>query len=765
MLHRRDDFRMSAHEAAPEGMPQPLDLDRLLSAARRQIGIIVGGAIIGLALGIAYIETTPPLYTASTTLLIDRGQPQLATQNPQQPASQSDDDAEMLSQVALLQSEHLARIVIDKLDLTHNETFMGDSKSLLGSGIGMVRATFRDLADTFKHSAGPGDSAVSEADRELTRAIGILSDNLRVQRIDKTYVIDLDYTAPSPDLASRITAAYGQAYLEDQLQAKYDATRRVSAWLEDRIAELKRQAYGADLVAQKFRADHGLISAGGELVSEQQLSELNTQLSEARATTAAAKAKLDHIENIINNHQTDAVVNDALASTTINKLHDQYITAAQREAEISRKLGPDQPQAISLRADMKQYSDQIFEELKRIAQSYKSEYDVASSREKSLESSLDKLMSINADADETQVRLRELERESNTFKSLYDNFLQSYQQTIQQQSFPITDARIIQDPMVPQDPSFPRKSLVLALCTMLGGFAGCGMAGLREHRDRFLRSGEQVREEIGTEFLGFAPILSDRPAAPVRVPSNLPGGNLWPAGSICCHVRTHPLSSFAETLRNAQWAADTAVPDEQSRVIGVVSALPSEGKSTIAANLSVLLAVQGRRVLLIDGDLRNPDITRSLARRPSEGLVDVLLKDVPLDQVLQWDASGALAVLPAVPERNGLRTAELLASARMQDLISMTRTAFDYIIVDLPPLGPVIDAKAFARRADAFVFVSEWGRAVRPLVRNTMLQNPGIGDKCLGIILNKADPKKLKLYRKPDSLEYYSERYRGYYTT
>lgn len=765
MLHRRDDFRMGAHEAAPEGMPQPVDLDRLLAAARRQIGIIIGGALIGLAIGIAYIETTPPLYTASTTLLIDKGQPQVATQTPQQPSSQSDDDAEMLSQVALLQSEHLARIVIDKLDLTHNATFMGNTQSLLGSAIGALKASVHRLAGAFHHSSGAETAAGGQSDRDLARAFAILSKNLRVQRIDKTYVIDLDYTAPTPELASRITAAYGQAYLEDQLQAKYDATKRISGWLQDRIAELKQQAYGADLVAQKFRADHGLISAGGELVSEQQLSELNTQLSEARATTAAAKAKLDHIRNIIDNHQTDAVVNDALASTTINKLHDQYIAAAQREAEISRKLGPDQPQAVSLRADMKQYSDQIFDELKRIAQSYKSEYDVAASREKSLEASLNRLMSVNASADETQVRLRELERESNTFKSLYDNFLQSYQQTIQQQSFPVTDARIIRDPIPPQDPSFPRKSLVLALCTMLGGFAGCGMAGLREHRDRFLRSGEQVREEIGTEFLGFAPILSGRQAAPSRVSPTLPGGDLWPAGSICCHVRSHPLSSFAETLRNTQWAADTAVPDEQSRVIGIVSALPSEGKSTIAANLSELLAVQGRRVLLIDGDLRNPDITRSLARRPAEGLVDVLVKDVPLDKVMQWDASGTLAVLPAVLERSGLRTAELLASARMEELISVCRGAFDYIIVDLPPLGPVIDAKAFARRADAFVFVSEWGRSVRPLIRNIMRQNPGIRDKCLGIILNRADPKKLKLYREPDSLEYYSDRYEGYYTS
>lgn len=764
MLHRRDDFRMGAHEAAPDGMPQPVDLDRLLAAARRQIGIIIGGAIVGLAIGIAYIETTPPLYTASTTLLIDKGQPQVATQGPQQPSSQADDDAEMLSQVALLQSEHLARIVIDKLDLTHNATFMGNTQSLLGSAIGAVRASVGRLAGALGHSGGT-EAAQSQADRDLARALDLLSANLRVQRIDKTYVIDLDYTALTPELASRITAAYGQAYLEDQLQAKYDATKRISGWLQDRIAELKQQAYGADLVAQKFRADHGLISAGGELVSEQQLSELNTQLTEARATTAAAKAKLDHIRNIIDNHQTDAVVNDALASTTINKLHDQYIAAAQREAEITRKLGPDQPQAVSLRADMKQYSDQIFDELKRIAQSYKSEYDVAASRETSLEASLGKLMSVNASADETQVRLRELERESNTFKSLYDNFLQSYQQTIQQQSFPVTDARIIQDPIPPQDPSFPRKSLVLAFCTMLGGFAGCGIAGLREHRDRFLRSGEQVREEIGTEFLGFAPILSGRQAAPSRGSPTSPGGNLWPVGSICCYVRSHPLSSFAETLRNAQWAADTAVPDEQSRVIGIISALPSEGKSTIAANLSELLALQGRRVLLIDGDLRNPDLTRSLVRRPAEGLVDVLVKDVALDQVLQWDESGALAVLPAVLERSGLRTAELLASARMQDLISMCRNAFDYVIVDLPPLGPVIDAKAFARHADAFVFVSEWGRSVRPLIRNTMQQNPGIRDKCLGIILNKADPKKLKLYRDPDSLEFYSERYDGYYTS
>jgi succinoglycan biosynthesis transport protein ExoP len=740
-----------------------IDLDRLLSALRRQAKLIIGGATAGLILGLAYVVSAVPLYTASADILIDKGTSKFVDELSTA-SGVFEDDADMLSQVELLKSDRISRAVVDKLKLTEDAGFMAGNPSLLGYTIGSARAVVNYWVDRYFPTLLAANEVSSSDDKILKKALKILEHNLDVSRVDRTYVINLTYTSGDPSLAARIANAYGDAYLDDQLQAKYDATRRASGWLQDRIAELKQQSYNADLAVQKFRAAHGLIAAGGQLVSDQQLSEINSQLTEARASTAQAKARLDQIEQIIKSGQTDAVVNDALVSTTINKLREEYLDASQREAEIEKKLGPDHIQAIRLRQQMDEYRRLMFEELGRIAQSYSNDYKVALSRQRSLEESLTHMMGVTASADETEVQLRQLERESDTFKSLYDNFLQRYQQTVQQQSFPITDARVITIATPPEKPSFPKKPLVLALFGVLGLAASSGLAAFREYRDRFFRSGDQVRTELQAEFLGFTPIVSGKSKPDkLRAAEHLPGDALWRPNTAAAYVRFHPLSPFAETLRNIKVAADLGLSDRKSKVLGVVSCLPSEGKTTIASNLSVLLAMQGARSLLIDGDLRNPGLTRTLEMKPNEGLIETLVEGLPPDQALRWDSSGRMGILPTVLKRRISHTSEILASLGMAQLLEHFRSKFDYIVVDLPPLGPIVDAKAFANRIDAFVLIVEWGHTSRQLVRTMMASNPFIREKLLGVVLNKSDESRMKYYRSYGSVDYYSSQYQKYY--
>jgi succinoglycan biosynthesis transport protein ExoP len=587
---------------------------------------------------------------------------------------------------------------------------------------------------------------------------------LEVERVGRTYVLNLSFTAATPELAARVSQGYGNAYLNDQLQSKYEATRRASVWLENRIAELKQQSYEADLKVQQFRSDNNLISASGQLVSEQQLSEINSQLITAQAATAEAKARLDQIEGLIKSGRTDAVVNQSLTSTTINTLRERYLDTSRLRTEIEGKLGPNHIQVVRLAAQMTELERMIFDELRRIADSDKSDYNVALSRQKSLEDSLAKTLGVNATANTTQVRLRELERESATFKLLYDSFLQRYQETIQQQSFPISNARIITRATLPTAPSFPRKPTVLGLFLFLGIMASAGVAVLREYRDRFFRTGDQVRSVAKVEFLGFAPMISaDRSKGGVASAASDPGEKLWHPNSMSVHVRAHPLSLFAETLRNVKVAADMALPKETGKVIGVVSCLPGEGKTTIAANLGVLLTMQGARVTLVDGDLRNPDLTRTLATTPPVGLIEVLVDPLQAKVPVLRDGSGRLSVVPTVVNGRVSHTSELLASPRMARLLSNLTAQCDYTIVDLPPIGPVVDAKAFAHRVDAFVFVVEWGKTSRQLLRSVMRNNPAFYEKCLGVILNKSDESRMKLYETSGSADYYASRYKGYH--
>lgn len=738
---------------APAPAPEFFDIDRVLAAVRRQIWVVALAAAIGVALGIAYVMTAVPKYTATIDILIDKGQSKLLDEFASA-TGVFQDDADMLSRVELLKSDKIARSVATRLDLANNKAFLEGSPSL-------IRATLKAIATTVSGLLGTAD--LEEATPEtVEEAIAVLQKNLAVKRIGQTYVLNLAFTSPDPQLAMLIAHTYGEAYLDDQLQSKYDATKRASGWLQDRIAELKQQSYDADLAVQKFRNENGLISSNGVLVSQQQLAEINTQLITAQANTAEAKARLDQIQSIIDAGRTDAVVNDALVSTTITQMRAKYLDAARRETEISNKLGPNHIQAQRLRDEMQEYNRLIFTELRRIAESYQSTYSVALDRQRSLERSLKDSVSVNAGQNETQVKLRELERESETFKSLYDNFLQRYQQTVQQQSFPIADARVITPATLPERPSAPNKPLLLAVFLALGIAAGSGVGAVREYRERFFRVGDQVRSELGLDFLGYLPKISAKNQPSGKTAR---GASLWRPESISDYVSEHPLSAFAETLRNVKVAADIAMPENKSKVIGVVSGLPYEGKSTVAANLANLLALQGARALVIDGDLRNPGLTRALVQRPSVGLLEVVLGNAPASQAIINDPAKTLSVLPSVLKRNIPNTSEILNSVATFAQLNRLRSEYDYIVIDLPPLGPVVDAKAFAHRIDAFVFVVEWGKTSRHFVRNILSETPMIRDRCLGIILNKTDNKKNRLYREIGSAEYYAARYSSYYSS
>ena len=509
---RMHDFASNSPQDGDEGRDL-IDLGWLLAAARRQAWLIALGAVAGIALGLVYILNAVPLYTASVDILIDKGRSQFIDQYESSGASGAiQDKSEILSSGRTDQVRAAGPCRRREAQADRGRRVHGGHAEPGKLRAGRGRRGNRLVALAARRRT-------SEASDEGTYdVVGEAADTLRggvdVDRTGRTYVLSVSYTAKSAELASRIAQGYGEAYLDDQLQSKYEATRRASAWLQDRISELKQQSYEADLQVQKFRSENNLIAAGGQLVSEQQLSEVNTQLVSAQAATAEAKARLDQIDSLINSGRTDAVVNQSLQSATINSLRERYLDASRLKTEIEAKLGPTHVQVIRLTEQMAELERLIFEELRRIAKSYKSDYLVALSRQQSLQDSMSKIVGVNASANTTQVKLRELERQSATFKLLYDTFLQRYQETVQQQSFPISNARIITPAKPPDRASYPRTSKTLALFLVLGTMASTGLAAFLEYRDRFFRTGDQVRSEAKVEFLGFLPFIEPGKSKP-----------------------------------------------------------------------------------------------------------------------------------------------------------------------------------------------------------------------------------------------------------
>ncbi|MGD0187778.1 MAG: GNVR domain-containing protein [Roseiarcus sp.] len=742
------------------GSPGPIDFDQLLAAARRQARVVAAAAVVGVLLGLAYIVTAVPQYTAATAILIDsqKGQNALSASI----AELTFDTGAIDSQVEVLKSEKIALSVISTMNLTHDPEFMGARGTLIGQAFGLLRAAF-DFSGWFVSR----EKSDAEEDVDLTRAaIGELGANLAVGRVARTYVLAVYYTSPDRNKAAAIANAFAEAYLTDQLDAKFDATRRAAGWLQSRIADLKQQSLDADFAIQKFKADKGIVVTGGDrpgLMSDQQLTELNGQLVLARADTAKAEARYQQIQDLLKSGRVGASVPDSLANPVITDLREKFLASSKLEAQLESKLGSGHLQVINLRREMEEYQRLIFEELQRIGESYRSDAEVARQKEKSLSLSMSGLVGASAGTNQTMVQLRELERESETYRNLYQTFMQRYQEAIQQQSFPVSEARVITAATPPQSASRPRRHFILALSLVMGAMVGAGLGALREYRDRVFRTASQVRDELGLEFLG----LLQNVEAPVTVKSakgeSQDPKQIHVVNSLQRYSIDHPLSSFSETLRSAKVAVDLALGDKKPKVVGVISVLPNEGKSTVAKNFASLLAHLGARAVLIDGDLRNPGLTRAMARQAEAGVLEAIRSDRPLRDLLLSEPDSGLFVLPAVIRKRVQHSSEILSSAGMRGVVAEAGKAFDYVIIDLPPLGPVVDVRAAGSLFDGFLLVVEWGRTPRAMVKNILTSDSAVYEKCLGVLFNKVNLQKVKLYEGYGSKDYYYRRYSKYY--
>lgn len=725
--------------------------DLILGIIRRQAMLVTVFVVMGGLIGVAAIMSAVPQYTAQASVLIDPANSQVVNQLSTLGGTAEGETA-VMSQLELLKSDAIATAVIKKLDLVNDQVFNSRQQSIFTLAKKGLRA-LTNLDATVSGTPSPVDE-----EQQIRAAISKLLDGMTIERVARTYVIEIGYTSPSPQLSAKIANGIAEAYLVDKLDSKYEATRRASSWLQERISQLRQQALASDLAVQRFRADHGLLQTGARLVSDQQLSELNSALIVARADTSRVRAKLEQISSIIAGGQSDAIVSDVLDSPIANELHRKYLDAAKLERQISTSVGSNHIQAVRLRNEMEEYKRLMFGELGRIAESYKSELDVAVAREKNLSESVAEASGVSATANETQVQLREMEREAESYRTLHQTFLQRYQEAVQQQSFPVTEARVITRAQQSGSPSSPKKAPIFVLFCMLGGMAGLGLAGYREFRDRYFRNGEQIREVLNLEHLGNVPLIEN--AAAANSPNGLHAGDILPPVG---YAASHPWSSFAETLRAARIAIDFTAGSEKCKVIGVTSTLPGEGKSTISINLAELLASQGARVILIDGDLRNPGTTTIVAPHANEGLIEALTESRDPRRLLLKNTANTLSFLPAVPTRRVSHSAELLSSQQMHRVLTSFTSEADYVIIDLPPLGPVVDARAISSRLDGFLYVVEWGKTARRVVRETLSTEIAVGEKCIGVILNKVDTNKMKLYQSFGSSDYYRSSYLKYY--
>lgn len=705
-------------------------------------------AMMILALIIMFSMT--PYYTARTQILLNQADAKSSGADAvlsQMVAS----NALIDSQLSLITSTALLRRVVEKENLVNDPEFSGTGGRTLLSGLmGAVTSLF-SASPPPEETATASDEPGALSPEEL-RAIGRLRGALQVSRVKLTFVIDISVTAKSPKMAARLANAVANAYVLDQLEARYETAQRASVWLSERLATLTDQVRASEEAVAEFRKRHNLLALPSGTINEQQLSELNVKLAAARAETAVAAARYEQVVAARQKGMNPASLPDVMRSPVITQLRGQEAEVNRKEADLVSRYGARHPLVVNVRAEVADIQSAIAAETRRILDTIQRSYEVAKAQQEALEQSISQLTGQTGADEAVSVRLRELQRIANANRTLYENFLSRSKLTSEYVTFEAPESRIITTAVPPNGPSYPRKTIGLALAMMLGLGVGLGAAYLVELLNTGFTSPNQVMETLGIPILSRIPLTTQESAgAPLgegaadvkKSPRPKAIKRRAESQTIAHLVVKMPLSHYSEAIRTLRTSLHMSDVDHPPKLIMVTSTMPAEGKSTTMASLALSYAVSGARTLLVDCDLRKRSLTHQFHLQDNPGLVDVLSGERTLRECLFLDSETGLHIFPAGAETQTPQ--DLLTSARIQKLFQDLSAEYDYVLIDAPPLGPLADAVILSSLVDKLFFVVRWNETPRQLAREA-LQSIRDPRKVAGAVLTMIDERAAAKY-------------------
>ena len=559
-----------------------------------------------------------------------------------------------------------------------------------------------------------------------------------------------------PKRAAEIANAIANAYFEELVRSRSDATKTAAGWLNQQLTELKSRVEASDRALEQYRGAHNLTLSKGETVNSQQVSDLNTQLIQARAESAQARAKYDQVAQIARTKTDPGSLTEALTSDTIARLRGQFAQLQVNEADLSSRYGPQHPQVTAVRAQLRDTQKLIDDEVNRILQSRRHGYEVAAAREDSLVKSLAALQDVSSTSGQAEVRLRELQRESDANRDLYQTFLGHYKEATARESLGLPEARIVTNANVPTQPSFPKALLFLVLAVPLGAAFGSLLAIGIDRLDRRVKTMDQVEAISGMSGIATLPLIGLRELSRItkrgrrelseyraESPRMLPLALQPP---LMRYIVEEPNSVFAEAIRAVRLSVQRAARVRPMQVVMLTSAIDGEGKTTLAANLALSYSMMGIRTLLIEGDMRNPQLTRSICPNAKMGLFDVARGRTSLQQTILVDKMTTLSVLPSPMSDEFETMSEFAYSEGMSVIMSELRRHFEMIIIDAPPLIPLVESRALGEHADGIVMAVGWDRTPEDLVARAVDLLSPIKDRLLGAVLTCVDLRRLRGY-------------------
>lgn len=675
-----------------------IDLTKYLRLAVKHRFLILAAVIVALVVGVTSTLLTTPTYTATATIQIDRETTRVLDTEGVSPAESPSGVEFFETQYGLLRSRSLAERVIESLGLANSDIFLEQ----MG-------------ATTAKGAAG---ATVQSTARRRARVLRLVQSNLTIAPVRGSRLATISFNSPSAALSARVANAFAENFIQSNLDRKFESTAYVRQFLEERIAQTKDKLEDAERELVAYAEGQQIVNitesstTGGaaQSLAANNLVALNSALAQARAERVAAEEKW-------NQAQAAPVMSlpEVLQNAAVQNLSQER---AKREAEYQQKLvvfQPDFPEMQQLKAQIDEYTGQISAIAANVKSSIRGQYIVAANAERSLQSQVNGLTRDVLNLRDRSIEYNILQREVDTSRTLYDGLLQRYKEVGVTGGVTANNISLVDQASPPNGPSSPNLMQNLTIALLLGLGMGVLIALLIEILDETLATPEDVEQKLGLPVLGVVPLLA-KGETPRTALANI-------------------RSSFSEAYYSLRTALQFSTANGAPSSLLVTSSQPAEGKSTTAFAIALNLSRVGRRVLLIDGDLRNPSLHRLLGTDNDSGMSNLLSGSTDLATVARKASTGEFSFIPSGPLPPN--PAELWGSDRLRQILEQAEADFDHVIIDGPPVLGFADAPLLASAVAGTVFVLASRSTRRGQARGALRRLQVGHGNLLGLVMTK----------------------------
>jgi capsular exopolysaccharide synthesis family protein len=680
---------------------------------RRRV-LFFGTFITILVAAIVAIFAITPRYTAEARIMIDAREENVVGIQAVLSGLAADDPT-IQSEIEVLRSEDLARRVIAQTGLDQSREFNRIlSPSLLSEVLKDIDSPWLNAA--FGQILTPRDEALP-VPQIRPEVVTSYFERLAIDTLGRnSRVIGISFMSQEPELAARVANTVAETYVALQVESKLAATERAGEWLGKRLLEVGAEVKALEQGVDDMRAARAAAGGWDPNLLEQQISQVNGQLMQARADHEQAEAELRQIDSLVAVSGPEAVF-EVVDPQLLVQTNDQLMWLRRSQAELKAGYGADHPVV----AEVSEAIGQLIEETSaRLIASVRNRVKVSRDKVQALEQNLRRVVGESIASRRGQAELRIAEREAKATAELYETMLTRSKETAQT-GLEQPDARIISRASVPHRPSYPNRLLLLGVA-LLGSIAISGtLVGLAEGMERGYLSTDQLKRSVPFPVLGEIPWVR---------------GNAAGGGGLVESLLTDPASAYAESLRTIALSLElSGDPDDHGKIFLITSSVPREGKTTLVTCLARTIALTGRKVLIIDCDLRRPSCHTQLHLSRAPGLGSYLSDQSNLNAVTQKDsASGVELISAGEVKPNPL---QLLHGDKFSQLLRDMRQHYDAIFLDSSPLLPIADTRLLTTLADRCVLVVRWRVTARESVLQAIEQIRQAGGRPAGLVLTQ----------------------------